>query len=34
MSFSNQTIHIGKYRASAAELERLTRQPVRIERIR
>lgn len=34
ISFSNQTIHIGKYRASAAELERLIRQPVRIERIR
>ncbi|EKJ94920.1 hypothetical protein C241_16693 [Bradyrhizobium lupini HPC(L)] len=34
VGFSNQTIHIGKYNASNAQLDQLTRQPVRVERIR
>ncbi|KVK53991.1 hypothetical protein L901_19085 [Agrobacterium sp. D14] len=34
VGFSNQTIHIGKYNASDAQLDQLTRQPVRVERIR
>lgn len=33
IGFSNQTIHIGKYKASLEQLERLEGQPVKVERV-